>query len=264
MKTITLLNSKGGVGKSTLAVHIAAGLAIAGYKTILMDADMQANATTALGVPEMPHIYNLLIRPYETEWRDALTPVPVERFSNSPTDGMLFVCASNAETRSIANNTDDTDILADRLAEIEDYIDFVVFDTSPQADLMHSLIYGVTDYIVIPTLLERHSVEAVTKSLQRAHKVRSAAAKMGEDICKVIGIAPNMMRKNTVLHRETYETMAYEYGDLVWDALPDHIGVAEACLQSMTMYKYTPESATTEIMNRMMARLLDAVVGVTE
>ncbi|MEM6280564.1 MAG: ParA family protein [Chloroflexota bacterium] len=264
MKTITLLNSKGGVGKSTLAVSIAAGLAMAGHKVILMDADMQGNATSALGVENQPHIYNLLVRPNETEWRDVLTPIPTERYSPIDTNGVLFVCASNAETRSIANNTGNADVLAERLAEIEDAIDYVVFDTSPQADLMHALIYGCTDYILIPTELEQDSIIGVTKSLIRANNIRRAAAQQGQQVCQILGIIPNMMRANTVLHTQTHDKMKYEYGSLVWDALPNHIVVPEARLHRTTVYNYAPTSKVAGIMHDMMARLFTTLETVTE
>ena len=70
MKTITLLNEKGGVGKTTLAIHIAAGLAIRGKRVVLVDADAQANSTSQLQIAEAPGIHDLLVR--EAEWNDVL------------------------------------------------------------------------------------------------------------------------------------------------------------------------------------------------
>ena len=62
MKVITLLNEKGGVAKTTMAVHAAAGLAIKGYKVVLIDADAQGHATIALGRQKEPGFYDLIVR----------------------------------------------------------------------------------------------------------------------------------------------------------------------------------------------------------
>ena len=62
MKTITLLNEKGGVGKTTLATHLAAGLALKGSRVIMIDTDPQANATSAFALPKQPEFHDLMVR----------------------------------------------------------------------------------------------------------------------------------------------------------------------------------------------------------
>ena len=62
MKIVTLLNEKGGVGKTTLATHLAAGLAIRGKRVILVDADPQGHATIAFGLSKEPGFYDLIVR----------------------------------------------------------------------------------------------------------------------------------------------------------------------------------------------------------
>ncbi|MEL6272148.1 MAG: AAA family ATPase, partial [Chloroflexota bacterium] len=108
MKIITLLNEKGGVGKTSLATHIAAGLALRGYKVVLADTDMQANATIALGLQPESCIYDLFVRPERTSFKDVLRPVDKQRLA--PPDevdqmtGSLFVIPSNDEARNIPNS----------------------------------------------------------------------------------------------------------------------------------------------------------------
>lgn len=263
MQVITFLNGKGGVGKSTLAVHTAAGLAMAGFRTVIIDADMQANATTALGAPMRGHFYNLCVRPAETAWADVLTPVDAARYSPAGSaDGGLYVVASNAETRNIASSTEDDAIIARRLAELDGHVDYVVFDTSPQADLLHSQIYLASDWLFVPTQLERDSaLEGVPKSLERAHRIRRRAQERGVTICQLGGILPNM-RQNTVLHNSVLEELREQYGGLVWEPISRRIAVAEANLASETVFAHAPGSASDEELRGMVARVLATVEAV--
>ena len=79
MRVITLLNEKGGVGKTTLAIHIAAGLSLRGYTVVLVDADPQGNATTALGLAKEPAVHDLIVR--NASWRDSLRTVHPDVYS---------------------------------------------------------------------------------------------------------------------------------------------------------------------------------------
>ena len=132
MHFITLLNEKGGVGKTTLSTHIAAGLAVLGYRVILADADPQGHASVSLGVKRGPGLYDLLVR--EASFRDVLVPVPPETYAppNRKVDGQLYVISSNEETRAIPLMTSDGLIVLKRLNELGNAIDVVIFEDRVQ------------------------------------------------------------------------------------------------------------------------------------
>src|SRR5438552_3934377 len=121
MKVVTLLNEKGGVGKSTLATHIAAGLAIHGKKVLLVDADPQGHATVMLGLDKDSGLYDLLVRPQKFQFKDVMRFVDPETYSSptEPSKGQLFVIPSNIETRNIANNISDAFAIRKRFRALE-------------------------------------------------------------------------------------------------------------------------------------------------
>ena len=129
MKALTLLNEKGGVGKTTLAVHIAAALAIRGKQVLLIDADAQANCSGSLDMPVEPMFYNWLVRDFD--WSHSLLPVPKDRFSSGQTGckGALYLLPGSTESGAIPLVIGDPLAIHYRMAEIEDWADVVVFDT---------------------------------------------------------------------------------------------------------------------------------------
>src|SRR5690349_6791367 len=145
MKVISLINEKGGVGKTTLAAHIAAGLAIRRYRVVLADAAPQGHATLSLGLRKERGLYDLVGR--DAPFKDVLRLVPPDVYGipGAAHKGELYVIPSNAETRNIANTISDPFTADDRLTELEDLIDIVVFDTSPTPSLLHGAIYLATD-----------------------------------------------------------------------------------------------------------------------
>lgn len=244
MKVITLLNEKGGVAKTTLSLHIAAGLAIRGQRVMLIDADAQANATTGLGLPERGGMYELLYR--EAEWADVLVEPHTDAYAGEhPVDGSLWVLPSDIQTRVIPLVIDEVTALSDRIDELSDLLDFVVIDTSPTPSLLHSMIYLASDYMVMPTQAEYGSLSGLAKSAGRVSKLQSLRKAQVLPATKLAGVVPTMYRGRTSAHQHGLEHLTERFGNKVYKPVAERIAWAEAGYAKQTLYAYAPDSPAT-------------------
>jgi chromosome partitioning protein len=248
MKTLTLINEKGGVGKTTLAIHVAAGLTIRGYRVVLADADAQGHATVSFGLAKGPGMYDLLVR--GSPFRDVLQPAHPERFAipGQSSKGQLYVVPSNVETRSIPIQISDAFAVADRFKELEDLVDVVIFDTSPTPSLLHGSIYLATDSIIYPTKCEYLSFDGLVESFTHRDMIQQTRSRWGLVDISVMGIVPTMFRASTLVHQENLNKLKSRYGDLVWPEVYMRTIWAEASTVGQLVFRFAPESSAARDM----------------
>ena len=242
MKIITLLNEKGGVGKTTLAVHIAAGLAARGWRVLLIDADPQGHATVALGARKEPGLYEMLVR--EASFKDVLKVVPPQNYlpPETPSEGRLYLIPSNIETRVIPMMISDAMKVNKRVRMLKDVVDAVVFDTSPTPSLLHASIYLATDGIIYPTKCEYLSFDGLAESFQ--HRQASQPMREQYELGSItnLGIVPTMFRSSTLEHAENLKLLRQQFGSMVWRPIPQRTIWAEASSRHQTVFAIAPES----------------------
>ena len=240
-KVITLLNEKGGVGKTTLSVHIAAGLAIRGARVLLLDTDAQAHSTFQLGVKEFGGLYRLLAQ--ESEWKDVLRVAdPAAWAGEHVTSGALMVLPSNVETRVIPMVVDDVTLLRERLEEMSQYADVVVIDTSPTPSLLHSMIYLASDYMVYPSECEALALDGLAKSVYHMKKLQKTRQAAGLDSVKLLGVQPTKYDPRTNAHRYALNLIGKHFGQqLAWDAIPVRTVWRDAAFAKRTLFAYQPD-----------------------
>lgn len=246
MRVITLLNEKGGVGKTTLATHLAAGLAIRGNRVVLVDSDPQGHATVAFGLQKEPGFYDLIVR--GAAFKDVLRLVPPERFA-VPDDapnitGQLLVIPSNVETRSISNNISDAFAVLKRFTQLRSAIEYVIVDTSPTPSLLHSSIYMATDGIIYPTKLEAWSFDGLRESLSHREQFTAIRQQYRLGDIRVLGIIPTMFRAQTLEHSENLNQLKETFSNAVWDPLPVRTIWAEAASAHRSVFSLAPGSRT--------------------
>lgn len=240
MKVISLINEKGGVGKTTLALHVAAGLAIKGLRVLLMDADAQANTTVSMGFKPEPGLYNLLVR--EASWDDLLRYPAAQRWSGDvQTDGLLALLPGNVESRLIADATDRLAGLHERLQELVDQVDVVVIDTPPTPSMAHAAVYFASDAVLLPTQLETLSVLGVANSLSRLKETNLMRSGYGLPPIQTLGIVPTMT-KRTKEHKRCLALLQQKYAHLLCEGMTQDTLWSEASGRLRTVFAYAPES----------------------
>ncbi|MFN8371435.1 MAG: ParA family protein [Anaerolineae bacterium] len=244
MITFSLINEKGGIGKTTLATHIAAGLAVRGYRVVLVDSDPQGHATFSFGLDKRAGLYDLLVR--DAPFKDVLLVPAVQSFTTEPPKGRLFILPSNAETRAIPNQIEDVTLLVNRLQELSSVIDIVIFDTPPTPSLLHSSIYLATDAIIYPTTCEMLSFDGLLASIGRSQKFQVMRQEMNRRSTEVLGIVPTMYQNSTALHKQNLESLQSQFGAKVWAPLTLRTLWREASQHRCMVYALSPTSKAAE------------------
>lgn len=254
MKVITLLNEKGGVGKTTLAQTIASGLAIRGHRVILIDADPQANLTIGLGFEPSPGFYDLLIRNVRFDAVTKIVPPEMYKLPEVPVKGELFLIPGNHETRMIGGNTDNPSVIDHRIKQLKDDVDAVLFDTSPTPSLLHGAIYMATDYMILPTMCEAYSFRGLGNTLMYRDNYSKLRMERAGRVIEILGIVPNMVR-NTIEHREKLSALRDQFGAFVWEPIPMSILWGEASGFTRSIFNYVPESNAAKVAWKIVERV---------
>ncbi len=227
---ISLLNHKGGVGKTTSTIGIGAGLVQLGKKVLLVDLDPQANLTLSLGVPRQP------ITIYESiRGEGELTPYTVkENMDVIPSTLDL----SGAEMELI--NEAGREFILRELFEpaLEEY-DYIIIDCPPSLGLLTLNALTCSNYIIIPLQTEFLALQGLTKINQVISKVKFRLNKKLE-IC---GVIATMYDNRKVLNREVVETIKKYFKTKVFKTyIRDNVALAEAPASRKDIFEYNARS----------------------
>lgn len=254
MKVITLLNEKGGVGKTTLATHIAAGLAIKGYRVVLADADPQGQSAKLMGLEQEPGFYELLAR--DAAFKEVLRFVPTDVYSAGPAQGELYVLPGNAETRLITTVNPDPFVIRNRFEDLSDWADVVVFDTAPTPSTLHTAIYMATDSVLLPTTPAFLGLDGIAHSIMHQTNAKNMRREYDMSDMNQLGVIPTMFRSNTIAHDTAMQQLVKAFKRNLWPAIPQRTVFEAAAMLGQLLYKYAPQDETTvEVLGALVDRV---------
>ncbi|HMO37926.1 MAG TPA: ParA family protein [Saprospiraceae bacterium] len=231
---ISLLNHKGGVGKTTSAINIGAGLVELGKKVLLVDLDPQANLTLSLGIPRQPvTIYESLRG--ESELR------PVQAKQNL--DIVISTLDLSGAEMELINEAGREQILRELFEPVREEYDFIIVDCPPSLGLLTLNALTGSDYVIIPLQTEFLAMQGLAKIKQVIQKVR---LRLNKNI-EIAGVMATMYDHRKVLNRDVVDTIKKYFGTLVFDTMiRDNVALAEAPSQRKDIFEYNRSSSGAE------------------
>lgn len=245
MKIIAVTNRKGGVGKSTMTTHIAAGLALAGLDVGIVDTDSQGHAGLMLKQADENGLYDVLIR--EQSINDTVRLIDPQLYAPDGQElyaGHLWLLPSSDLTYRIPH-----ELSADKhflfLETLETFaeqkaLDVILIDTSPTLSLFDGAIWLAADAYIYVTECERMSFDGIQSAISQMRNVNRQREKYLNRSSQILGIIPNKMRPNTMVHRSNIAALAEAYPGLVWPPVTLRTAWVEATNMQEMIYRYAP------------------------
>jgi chromosome partitioning protein len=231
---ISLLNHKGGVGKTTSTINIGAALVELGKKVLLIDLDPQANLTLSLGIPRQRiSIYEALRGEGELE---PYTAKPGLDVITSSLD------LSGAEMELI-NEAGREYLLRELFTPLADQYDYILIDCPPSLGLLTLNALTSSTFVLIPLQTEFLALQGLAKIKQVIDKVRF---RLNKDL-QIGGVIATMYDNRRVLNRDVVETIHKYFEDKVFKTyIRDNVALAEAPAQRKDIFDYNPKSSGAE------------------
>lgn len=249
---IAVFNHKGGTGKTTSAVTLAAGLARAGKRTLLVDTDSQGNVAVSLGLKPTRSLYHVLVMGLRLQ--DAIV---------SARDNLDVLAANEtlaAAELYLAGRQNRDRVLSTRLAEAKANYDYVVVDCSPSLSLLNQNALVFADGVLCPVACDYLSlvgVRQVVKTVKNVNRLLSHPV-------QIWGVLPTMYDTRARICQEALETLQEHFGERCFSPVRSAIRVKEAPSQGQTLFEYAPDSNAAADYQLVVNRLISGAIAPTQ
>jgi len=238
-RIIAIVNQKGGVGKTTTSINLAAAIAARGQRVLLIDIDPQGNASTGLGVSRSQRehtVYHILTEDLPLD--DAIQPTKVEG---------LFVLPSHVDLSAAEMEIGDADgrtrLLRNALSESKAQFDYVLIDCPPSLNLLTINALAASRSVIVPLQCEFFALEGLSQLLQTVEMAKSSI----NPSLAIDGVMLTMYDKRNRLSAQVAQDVRKHLGRAVFKTIiPRNVRIAEAPSFGQPVITYDPNCAGSQ------------------
>jgi len=246
VRVVAVANQKGGVGKTTTAVNLAAAAAELGWRTLLIDADAQANATSALGVRSSgSYLYDVLLG--QAALAGCIVSSPWPRLDVVPSSMDLVAAEMELATRPEREY-----VLRAALSEVTAPYDLTLIDCGPSLGLMTLNALTASDAVIAPVQCEYLALEGLSALLETIRRVQSH---LHPGLC-LLGVVATMYDGRTRLSQDVAAELKSHISSIFDTIIPRSIRLSEAPSHQRPIIDYAPRSRGAEAYRELTQELL--------
>ena len=231
-KIIAISNQKGGVGKTTTSINLAAGLSYLGKKVLLVDFDPQGNATQGVGGNSKSNklsVYNLIMENYKV--RDIVQHLEYPPIDLIPSNIQL----AGADLQMVKFEVGKEMLLKKKLDEVQDSYDFIIIDCPPSLGLLNTNALTAADSVLIPIQCEYYALEGVTQLLLTIRLVQQ----LFNPSLVIEGVLLTMYDARTNLSVEVQQNVRKHFKEKVYrNYIPRNVKLSESPSHGKTIFEY--------------------------
>ncbi|WP_437692651.1 ParA family protein [Sorangium sp. So ce176] len=245
-RCLAVFNHKGGTGKTTTAVSVAAGLAARGKRVLLVDTDAQGNVSVSLGAGAERSLYHVLVMGLRVA--DAIKTVR-PNLDLLPSNETLA-----AAELYLAGRQNRDRVLSDRLSAAAADYDYVVLDCSPSLSLMNQNALVLADSVLVPVACDYLSLVGVRQVIKT---VKNVNALLHHPV-QIWGVLPTFFDGRAKIAREAVSTMTQHFGERCLPPIRQAIKVKEAPAQGQTIFEYAPGTPAADDYLTVVDRIIES------
>ena len=235
-KIIAIANQKGGVGKTTTAVNLSAGMAILGKKVLLVDFDAQGNASQGIGANKVGYdynVYDVLVRGVNIH--DAIVHLDALNMDVLP----ATIDLAGAEVDMAQYEVGRERLLKNQLDKVKDEYDFIIIDCPPSLGSLNTNALTAADSVIIPVQCQYYALEGLTQLLSTIRMVQ----KLWNPGLSIEGVLLTMFDARTNLSVDVQQEVRKYFKEKAYKSfIPTNIKLAEAPSRELPIFLYEVKS----------------------